>query len=168
MKRLVLMRHAKSSWDDERLADRDRPLSARGERDAPFMAQRLGARGLSGVWIATSPAVRALRTAEALLAALRPPPRIDVTPALYLASPEEILVTLAHAPADAATAVVVGHNPGLTELANRLLPDLLLDNLPTAGMVAISLATERWADAGSARATLDFYDTPNNARKTPN
>jgi phosphohistidine phosphatase len=165
MKRLILMRHAKSSWDDEGLADHERPLSPRGERDAPRMAERLAQRGERPSLYLSSSATRALRTAELVAAVLEPPPEaLRVEPALYLAAPAAILAAIA-AQSDAhASMIVFGHNPGFTELANALLPELELDNLSTAGVVAIDCAMLAWRDVSADAARLDYLDYPKNAR----
>ena len=168
MKHLILMRHAKSSWDDERLTDHERPLSARGERDAPRMAERLAERGEHPSLYLSSPAKRALRTAELVAARLEPPPEaLRVEPALYLAAPAAILAAIA-AQSDAhASMIVFGHNPGFTELANELLPELDLDNLPTAGVVAFDCAISAWRDVSRDSARLAYLDFPKN-RSTRN
>ena len=81
---------------------------------------------------------------------------------LYLASPDEILGVVAAQDDSMSCVLVVGHNPGLTELVNRLLPDLALDNLPTSGIVAIDLSTPSWRNAPAASAKLAYYDYPKN------
>jgi phosphohistidine phosphatase len=162
VKQLILFRHAKSSWDDD-VGDVDRPLAGRGERDAPRMGKRLKARHARPELIVTSHAARAERTAELVAKALgikRGELRIER--ALYLASPDEILGVVAAQDDSLSCVLVVGHNPGLTELVNRLLPDLALDNLPTSGIVAIDLATPSWRSAATASAKLAYYDYPKN------
>ena len=163
MKRLILMRHAKSSWDDERLPDRERPLSARGERDAPRMAERLAAHGEQPTLFLSSPARRALRTAELVAAVLKPPPgALHVEPRLYLAAPAEILGVVREQDDTHASLIVFGHNPGFTELPNALLPQLGLDNLPTAGVVALDCAVTSWRGVSAATARLSYVDYPKN------
>ena len=162
MKQLILFRHAKSSWDDA-LDDVDRPLAARGERDAPRMGKRLKARHARPALILTSHAARARRTAELIARALGAGPELlRIDKALYLASPDALLGVVAKQNDARACVLLVGHNPGLTELVNRLLPDLALDNLPTSGVVAIDLAATRWQDAGTAATKLPYYDYPKN------
>jgi len=164
MKRLILLRHAKSSWSEDGLSDSERPLSSRGERDAPRMGTRLRERRIRPDVVLTSPALRARRTAMLFAQALDyPADGIRVDSSLYLAAPEEILAAVA-LQADAADCLlVVGHNPGLTELTNLLLPDLELANLPTTGTVVIDCATEHWAEIRSAQRRLVCYDYPKNA-----
>ena len=162
MKQLILFRHAKSSWDDD-VDDVDRPLAPRGERDAPRMGKRLKARHARPAVIVASHAARAQRTAALVARALGvAPARLETDEALYLASPAAILGVVAGQDDAHSCVLLVGHNPGLTELVNQLLPDLALDNLPTSGVVAIDLATTRWRDAGNADAKLAYYDYPKN------
>ena len=161
MKRLILLRHAKSSWADGGLPDEERPLSDRGERDAPRMGARLHERGIHPNLVLSSPALRANRTAKLVAGALAyPAAEIRLDPALYLATPEEIL-TIVAAQADAIDCLlVVGHNPGLTELTNVLVPDLDLKNLPTGGTVVVDCAIERWQDVRTVQPRLRYYDYP--------
>jgi len=162
VKQLILFRHAKSSWDDD-VDDVDRPLAPRGERDAPRMGQRLKARHARPTVILASHAARAQRTAKLVARALGlAPKQIDTDKALYLASPDEILRVVAGQEDAHSCLLLVGHNPGLTALVNRLLPDLALDNLPTSGVVAVDLATTRWRGTSSADAKLAYYDYPKN------
>jgi phosphohistidine phosphatase len=161
MKQLTLVRHAKSSWDDERLDDHERPLAPRGHRDAPRMGERLKRLKLEPDLLLTSTARRARETADYLAAALDiPSSGIRADRGIYLASPAELLAILARLDDSLESVVLVGHNPGFTELANRLLPSLRLDNLPTAAVVAVDCDTVRWRDIESASRTLRFYETP--------
>jgi phosphohistidine phosphatase len=167
MKRLIVFRHAKSSWDDAGLDDHDRPLAARGEHDAPEMAQRIAASDdLARAVLVTSTARRALATADALVAAAEPAPDLVRDERLYLASPRTILAVLATQPDTADTIVLVGHNPGLTQLVNLLLPNLDLANLPTAGVVCMSLPIASWADIDRGPAALTYCDFPKTGRTT--
>jgi phosphohistidine phosphatase len=162
VKQLILFRHAKSSWDDD-VTDVDRPLAGRGERDAPRMGKRLDARHARPGLILTSHAARAQRTAELVAKPLGIKRReVRVERALYLASPDEILAVVASQDDSVSCVLLVGHNPGLTELVNKLLPDLALDNLPTSGVVAIDLSTTSWRNVSTARAKLAYYDYPKN------
>ena len=82
---------------------------------------------------------------------------------LYLASPQAILELIEHQEDNFSDLMVVGHNPGLTDLANHLLPDLHLDNLPTAGVVAMEFPANQWADITKSPAKLLYYDFPKNS-----
>jgi phosphohistidine phosphatase len=162
VKQLILFRHAKSSWDDD-VGDVDRTLAGRGERDAPRMGKRLKARRARPDLIVASHAARAQRTAKLVAKALGIKSKeLRIESALYLASPDDILGVVAAQNDSLSCMLVVGHNPGLTELVNRLLPSLALDNLPTSGAVAIDLSTKSWRDAATAGAKLAYYDYPKN------
>lgn len=163
MKRLILLRHAKSSWADPSLDDFDRPLGNRGERDAPLMGLRLKARRERPSLILASPAKRAKRTAELLAQALDYPREfLQLEQTLYLADARDVLALAKAQPQQFSSLLLVGHNPGLTELVNQLVPALRLDNLPTAGLVAIDFPVERWADVEPTTGTLAYYDYPKN------
>lgn len=164
MKRFVLFRHAKSSWDKRGLADHDRPLADRGLRDGPCMGERLARRGIEPDLLLTSSAKRARQTAGLIEPALRHAGLSQkVDPEIYLASPGKLIAILKAVGDDVDELVLVGHNPGLTQLANMLLPGLRLHNLPTAGAVAIASEAEHWRDLDAAGLSLLFYDYPKNA-----
>ncbi len=164
MLRLILLRHGKSSWDDALLDDFERPLAPRGLRNVPEMGRRLARRGLAPDLVVSSTAVRALATARGVAREIGyREDRIRSAPELYLAAPDEILAVIRSAPADARTLMVVGHNPGLTDLANRL-DDIRLDNMPTAAMLCVEFAASSWADIQPQEAQLCWFDYP---RKQP-
>jgi phosphohistidine phosphatase len=133
---LLLMRHAKSSWDDPDLEDHDRPLNKRGKRDAPRMGRLLLDQGLGPDLIVTSSAIRARRTGELVAETCGDPP-LQIEPDLYHAGPEEILEVIA-ALAGPRRLLVVGHNPGLEELVSMIADEWT--RMPTA---AIACATVR-------------------------
>ena len=159
MKQLALLRHAKSSWDDRRIPDHDRPLAPRGLRDAPRMGERVARRGLEPDLLLASSARRAGQTAELVAPALGDPP-ISTDGTIYLASPGTLLELIRGQSDDIGTLVLVGHNPGFTQLANMLLPDLALSNLPTAGVVAINVDASLWREFDAAALSLWFYEYP--------
>ncbi len=159
-RQLTLLRHAKSSWDDAGVKDRDRPLNERGERDAPRMGRRLRARGARPTLILTSPAVRARRTAQIIAREIGYPQEfLQREEDLYLASPDEIIAVIARQDSSFRDLIVCGHNPGLTELANRLT-GAGIDNVPTTGVVVIGLNLKSWADLDGAQGELLFFDYP--------
>ena len=162
MKRLSLLRHAKSSWDTPG-ADRDRPLNHRGERDAPRMGVRLKARQLRPSLILTSPAARATATARSIANALGYPTEfIQREEQLYLASAGAILNIVAAQEDTFNDLLLVGHNPGMTDVINELIPDFELDNLPTAGIVSIDCAVDTWNQPIRGKGELVFFDYPKN------
>jgi len=159
-KTLVLVRHAKSSWKEVGLADRERPLSGRGKRDAPRMGARLARRDARPELLVTSPAVRAVQTAEAMAVAFgRGPADFLVDEGLYDAGPEELMAVVRRFDDQVRHAMLVGHNPALTELANRLA-ECAIENVPTCGVVILRLATDTWTTAGDCPATLLEFLSP--------
>ena len=160
MKRLTLVRHAKSSWKDPSLDDFDRPLNQRGERDAPVMGRRLRARGARPSMILTSPAKRALRTVRLIAEAIGYPVEfLQREPELYLADAATILEVIAREADGCQEILVCGHNPGMTDLANRLTASRI-DNVPTCGIVAMEADVDSWVDPGETEWTLDYFDYP--------
>ena len=144
MKRLTLLRHAKSSWKDPDLDDFDRPLNSRGEHDAPLMGLRLQARGARPSLLLTSPAKRAQRTARLIAKSIGYPPEfLQRERELYLADPPTILAVIARQDDSFNDILVCGHNPGLTDLASRLT-DRPFDNVPTCGVVAMHADIGSW------------------------
>lgn len=144
MRFLFILRHAKSSWDNARLADHDRPLNERGLRDAPYMGQLLRREGLIPDLIITSTAERALRTAEMVALACGYDRDLQINRHFYLAGPETYLATLRHLAPEVQSVMVVGHNPGLEELLERLTGRS--EAMPTAALAHLSFPIEHWAD----------------------
>ena len=163
MKRLTLVRHAKSSWAAPASPDHDRELAERGERDLRVMGRRLVARRARPALIISSSAVRAATTARVIAAALGYPSEfLQLDERLYLAAAEDILAFVKKQDNGVSDLMLFGHNPGFTDLINTLLPELRLDNLPTSGTVAIDFATDDWRDVAASNATLAYYDYPKN------
>ncbi|MDH3757345.1 MAG: histidine phosphatase family protein, partial [Gammaproteobacteria bacterium] len=137
MKTLTLVRHAKSSWKDTSLADRDRPLNKRGKRDAPEMGRRIVAAGIRPSLIVSSPAVRAWTTAKVIANAIGYPREfLQRDNTLYLASVNGILDVIASQDVGFNNLMLVGHNPGFTDFANYLVPGLT-NNLPPFADVSV-------------------------------
>jgi phosphohistidine phosphatase len=159
-RQLTLLRHAKSSWDEAGIKDKDRPLNERGERDAPVMGGRLRARGARPTLILTSTAVRARRTAQIIAREIGYPLEfLQREDDLYLATPDDIIAVVARQDSSFRDVVVCGHNPGLTELANRLT-GAGLDDIPTTGVVVIGLNLRNWAALDGAEGELLWFDFP--------
>ena len=154
MKTLLILRHAKSSWADASLDDRERPLNARGRRDAPRMGDLLRDASLVPDVIITSDAIRAHTTALAAAEAMGYAGDIIVEPLLYHASPEDVVPVLQTLPdANARTVMIVGHNPGLEGLIQQLTGEQ--HNLPTAALVHLEVPIEAWDEfKASTHATL--------------
>ena len=154
MKTLLILRHAKSSWDNASLDDRERPLNARGRRDAPRVGDRLRDESLVPDVVITSDAVRAHTTALAVAEAAGYTGEVIVNPLLYHASPDDVLTVVKTMPdAHATRILLVGHNPGLEDLVQRLTGEW--HGLPTATLVQLMLPTETWDEIdATTRATL--------------
>jgi phosphohistidine phosphatase len=162
MKTLILLRHAKSSWDDTALADFDRPLAPRGLKAARLVGEELARRGWRPDRALVSPAARTRQSWELVSAQLPGRPEADFPEALYDASAEEILAEIRRAPEAVGGLLVLGHNPGLEDLARGLAGDAseagalarLREKFPTAALARF-LFDGRWAelDPGGARLT---------------
>ncbi len=164
MKTLVIVRHAKSSWDNPGLPDQERPLNRRGLRDAPRMGARLADWGPPVDRVISSSAVRALTTAELITQEMGLPwDEIVVDEALYHATVEDMLDIIQYQEDYLDGLMLFGHNPGLTYLVNDL-SDLDLGNLPTCGVVVLQFAVEHWAEIGTAAAITAEIETPKKQR----
>ena len=162
MKTLTLVRHAKSSWKDTSLSDRDRPLNKRGKRDAPEMGRRIAAAGIRPSLIISSPAVRAWTTARIIADAIGYPREfLQRDKNLYLASVDGILDVIVAQDNGFNSLMLVGHNPGFTDFANYLVPGLT-NNIPTAGIVCVELDTDDWSLYEKPGVQLVLYDFPKN------
>jgi len=139
---LLVLRHAKSSWDDAGLSDHDRPLNRRGERDAPRMGRLLREQQLLPGLALCSTALRARTTLELALEAAAWRCEVRSIPALYGAAPPEILAVVADAPPHVERVLLVGHNPGLEELVRDLTGEPI--TLPTAALAALDCECEAW------------------------
>ncbi len=140
MKRLILMRHAKSDWNHPNLSDHDRPLNKRGRCAAPAMGAWLMAQGYTPDLALVSSAERTQETFR--LSALTCPARTE--PALYNAGAEAILKVIQGSDEAATTVIVIAHQPGMQEAANRLLPDWEVDEYPTAKAAILTFDAPTW------------------------
>ncbi len=158
-KTLFLIRHAKSSWDSPGLRDFDRPLNARGLREAPLMAQQLAEQGIKPDLLVSSPAKRALTTALFFAGTLTIP-EADVRreAGIYEADPTEILRLVSALPATAQTVLFFGHNPTFTMVANHF-SDRFIDNVPTCGIVQIETDAQHWDEMheGNSRVVRTYF-----------
>jgi phosphohistidine phosphatase len=160
MRTLTLVRHAKSSWSDPSLSDRNRPLNKRGERDAPKMGKRIAAAGIRPSLIISSPAVRAWTTAKVVAEAIAYPLEfLQREDGLYLASLDRLLDVVAAQDEGFKSLMLFGHNPGLTEFANFLSPGLT-NNVPTAGVVSVAIDGADWSLYGRPATELVIFDYP--------
>jgi len=160
MKQLILVRHAKSSWDFPSLTDHDRPLNKRGKRDAPRMAEYLSQHIGTVDCVVSSTAERAKQTAkhfqDAFESSLK---EAYLTGELYHAAPDEILLQAQLINDDYGVALMFGHNPGYTSVAN-LYSDDYIDNVPTCGIVGINFNVDSWRELTSDNGVLSFFYYP--------
>lgn len=164
MKTLTLLRHAKSGWDDSARRDFDRPLNARGRRAARAVGAEMKVRGLAFDLILASPARRVIETLEEVAAGYGP---LDVRweEGLYLASITTLLETVRSAPDGADRLLLVGHNPGLEEIALHLSDGKGLHRevevkYPTGTLTRIGLPVERWAEVAAGTGRIEHFIRP--------
>ena len=160
MKTLLLIRHAKSSWDNAILRDKDRPLNERGRRDAPEMAARLVKTGIPIDRFVSSPAKRARKTAELFIREYgRKEEEILFIPELYHADVQTFYEVISALDDAYDHVAIFSHNPGLTAFINSLAV-VQLDNMPTCGVFAVGCAAPSWTGFASAVKEFLFFDTP--------
>ena len=158
-KRLILTRHAKSSWDDPNTPDHDRPLNDRGKAAAADLGDWLASRGYIPQQVLCSDALRTRKTWSGIAPALPGAPGPELKPALYNAGPDVMLAVLRHAHAD--TVMMIGHTPGIAESAHRLLASDPLhpafQRYPTGATLVAEFAIPSWSEAAFGTAVaLDF------------
>jgi phosphohistidine phosphatase len=167
MKQLLLLRHAKSSWDDPALADMDRPLAPRGRKAAPRMGRELAARGWLPQSVLSSPAARTRETWSLVVAELPAPASATFPKALYMATPERLLAQVRKTPESVTALLLIGHNPGLESFAQQLAASgsepgplaRLTEKFPTAALARFVFEGE-WAGLHFAGARLTHFLRP--------
>jgi phosphohistidine phosphatase len=163
MKRLTLVRHSKSDWSLPGQQDWDRALNKRGQRDAPEMARRLRARKLKPDVILSSPAVRALATATIMARELKvAASSVRQDERLYLAAPADMLTVIRDLGGSARHLMVFGHNPGITDFANRLSAGDRIDNMPTTAVFTATFAIQDWSELDWGSGQDAQFDYPKN------
>ncbi len=159
MRKLLLIRHAKSSWKFPDLDDHERPPNKRGQRDVLTMSRHLADKDEILDVIYSSTATRALEYAETLSEFIN----ISLVPDLsfYTFSADELLEILRSLPDDAYNVAVVGHNPAITQVVNKLT-NAELKNVPTSAIVAIDCSIQSWHELGEAEhdCELAYFDYP--------
>lgn len=159
-RKLYIIRHGKSSWDHEGLSDIDRPLAERGTRGANTMVNRLMDNGLIPDLVFTSPASRALNTALIMTREWGLDPSLmQIRDELYMAYVSEISEVVGEAPDEVANLAIFGHNPSFTLFANTFLEEPL-DNLPTAGVVVVTLESDNWKGIDRSHVKHTYVDFP--------
>jgi phosphohistidine phosphatase len=162
LKRLLIMRHAKSDWADRSLEDFDRPLNARGQRDVPILAQFLAGSAPPDLVVASA-ARRAQETATGLLETLDDKPELILDGNLYLSTPNTLATVLGAGAGDAQTVVVIAHNPGVEEWASQLSGATI--HMPPGAIACLDSDAETWSEAGRARSLLRWLITPKLLKK---
>ncbi|MVT07047.1 SixA phosphatase family protein [Chitinophaga tropicalis] len=161
MKTLLLIRHAKSSWNDPDMDDFDRPLNKRGKQNAPEMAHRLTHRGITPELLIASPAKRTRSTARIMAKEWHyDKDAILLEDELYLCYASTFLKVITKIDSDIDTVAIFAHNPGITDFANYLTQEIRIDNIPTSGIFAVQTDISSWSDFDRARKTFLFFDYP--------
>ncbi len=171
MRRLMLLRHAKTEHDAASGRDQDRRLDHRGRKDAATIGAWIGANPPFPDLVLVSPALRAKETWEIAWDAMKefaPEPQVELVPGLYGAEPEELLQTVRNATAsDPKCLMLVGHNPGMHEVALSLIGsgdatarEALAHNLPTCGLAIFDFAVNDWGDVAFRRGRLVLFVSP--------
>ena len=162
MKRLLVVRHAKAAKAEGRGEDFDRPLAPRGEHDAAEMGRRLARNKAHPGAILTSPAERALATAKLIARELDFPwDEIRTVKSAYLGDASTLLNLVRRIDERVEAALLVGHNPGISELA-QVLARNFAQELPTGAVVSLDLQADTWAGVRRGSGSLRFYDYPKN------
>jgi len=166
MRRLMLLRHAKSSWPAN-TADRDRPLAVRGREAAPVMGRYLAEELLLPDLVLISPAKRTVETWELVRPMLPEKPGTRFEPRIYEASSERLLKVAQEVDPGVRTLLMIGHNPGFEELAAKLASHgdryasaRMTQKYPTCGLAVLDFAIEDWRDLALRSARLDRFVTP--------
>lgn len=162
-KQLLIVRHGKSDWGNSQLADFDRPLNARGNRNAPEMAQRILAKNKVPQLIVSSPALRAITTAKHFARVWNiPAEQILQVKGIYEANVTALLKIVTGFDNQFDRIALFGHNPGLTDFSNYL-SDGNIYNIPTSGTVSLAFTTNNWAEISRLTGTLLEFDYPKSA-----
>ena len=166
MKRLMLLRHAKSNWPAG-VVDRDRPLATRGREAAPVMGRYLAEELLLPDLVLISPAKRTVETWELVAPMLPERPGTRFEPRIYESKTERLLHVVQETEPDVRTLLMIGHNPGFEELASlltghgdRYAAARIAQKYPTCGLAVLDFAIEDWRDLAARGGRLDRFVTP--------
>ena len=162
MKTLLLIRHAKSSWEHPGLSDFDRPLNERGKKDAPEMAKRVKEKGIELDLLVSSPAKRARKTAKYFAEQFGfDKDDIKIVGELYGATRAEFLFAVANISDEYNQVALLSHNPGITDFASSLT-NVRVDDMPTCAIFALQIETDSWKNFAAAEKKFLFFDYPKN------
>lgn len=166
MRRLILLRHAKSDWPNG-TPDHERPLAERGREAAPVIGAYMAREGLAPDRVLVSSARRTQETWALVAPQLRTTPDVEREPRIYEASLAALFAVLQAQPVDCHTLLMVGHNPGFEDLAARLVDTGSVDarlamaaKFPTGALAVIDLPVDRWEDVAPKSGRLDRFITP--------
>jgi len=160
VKRLILIRHAKSSWKETGVPDFERPLNKRGKEDAPRMGRRLADRGYLPDLIISSPAKRAVSTVKRIAREIGIPKQEMISDTrLYEALAPDMLRVIRGVDDQYGSVAICGHNPGLTDLCS-LLSGRCMENIPTCGVVVLVIDVQSWKDVSSGTGEITCFDYP--------
>jgi len=165
MRTLYVLRHAKSSWDDATLPDHERPLAPRGHRDAKRIAEHVREHKIAPELVLCSSATRTRETLELLRPSLAGKPKVRIEDELYAASAHALVERLHAVPKAVASVMLIGHNPGLQDLALLLASSgaelgRVAEKFPTAALATFALRDTSWSDLSPAAAELTAYVVP--------
>jgi phosphohistidine phosphatase len=169
MKKLLLMRHAKSSWEDPALTDHDRPLTPRGRKGAALIAKYLRGKGLEPSIVLCTSATRARETLEQLRPSLSDSTIIKIEPRLYSASSKELMTRIRRLSQASPSVLVIGHNPAMQELVLTLIPkdrksDAVREKFPTAALAVLDVPIDEWRLLKPGEASVASFVTPKRLR----
>jgi phosphohistidine phosphatase len=160
MKQLILVRHTKSSWKDESLADFDRPLKKSRLDDAFRVAEQLRKKKIVPSLVMASPSRRTMETAEIFCKSLQlKVDLIQTDPTLYESSEHELLASIKALPANIDTVMIFGHNPAFTNFVSHFTKGQI-NHIPTTGAVRLLFDRNDWKINFRSKAALDFFITP--------
>lgn len=160
MKTLILVRHAKSSWDNINLTDIKRPLNKRGKRDAPNMGEILNKQGVTPDLIISSPADRALTTAKIIAEKINYPlSKIEINKNVYRAVYKNLYKEIKDIDNKYSKVMLVGHNPELTDFLSSLT-NTYVEDIPTTGICTIDLNISEWSEINEGSGKLINFEYP--------
>jgi len=160
MKTLLLIRHAKSSWDNVILPDFERPLNERGKHDAPLMAKRIKEKKIEIDAFVSSPAKRAKKTAAIFMDEFNAKEKkLIFIPSLYEATSEKFYDAIENLKDKYDTVALFAHNPGITDFINSLECSPVY-NMPTCGVYAVKIKIKNWKEFRKANKEFLFFDYP--------
>jgi phosphohistidine phosphatase len=165
VKKLYLMRHAKSDWGDPKLEDHERPLNGRGRKGAKLIADHIRATGIAPDVVLCSSAKRAVETLDKLRAALPEGADVKIEPKLYGATSQALLTRIKRLSSRASSVLIVGHDPAMHELILELAArgadlDEVRRKFPTAGLAVLEARVNTWGELAPQKASLKSFVSP--------